>query len=331
MEYVEPVVEAQSLTKIYQRRQIALNNVTMTVPKGCVLGLLGPNGAGKTTFLRIVLGLQRPSSGTIKVFGQKMGPNNSSARRRIGYIPTHAEFPHGLTPLEYLDYCGKLFGLRGVIRKSRCAQMLRAVGLQDVAGIHMSGFSTGMAARLSVAASLINEPELLIWDEPTHGLDPEARRSMLELIKQLSNEKTLIVSSHNLSDIDEVCSHAAVLSRGHLLFHGDLADMKGTGGGSYVFELELDCDAKTTSRTAQALRDQKICESIDSQQRRLTVHLPEDQPNTLVLAQVFQSLSDLKVNVVDIRGMGQGTEAAFLDLVEKEESNGLVRLYRNAA
>jgi hypothetical protein len=115
------------------------------------------------------------------------------------------------------------------------------------------------------------------------------------------------------------------------LFYGDLADMKGNGGGCFAFELELDCDAKTTSRTAQALRDQKICESIESQQRRLTVHLPEDQPNTLVLAQVFQSLSDLKVNVVDIRGLGQGTEAAFLDLVEKEESNALVRVYRHAA
>jgi ABC-2 type transport system ATP-binding protein len=331
VEYVQPVVEAQALTKIYQRRQIALNNVSMTVTRGCVLGLLGPNGAGKTTFLRLILGLQRPSSGSIKVFGQRMGPNAAAARRRIGYIPTHPEFPAGLSPLEYLDYCGKLFGLRAPDRKPRCVSMLRAVGLQDVAGTSMTGFSNGMAARLAVAASLINEPELLIWDEPTHGLDPEARRSMLDLIKQLSNEKTLIVSSHNLSDIDEVCSHAAVLSRGHLVFFGDLADMKGTTGGCYAFDLELDCDIKTTSRTAQALRDQKICASVESQQRRLTVRLPEDQPNTLVLAQLFQSLSDLKVNVVDVRGLGQGTEAAFLDLVEKEESSGFVRIYRPAA
>lgn len=331
MEYVEPVVEAQALTKVYQRRQIALNNVTMKVARGTVLGLLGPNGAGKTTFLRIILGLQRPSSGTIKVFGQKMGTNSSVLRRRIGYIPTHSEFPQGLTPLEYLDYVGKLFGLQAPIRKPRSAQMLRAVGLQDVAGMVINGFSSGMTSRLSVAASLMNEPELLIWDEPTHGLDPEARRSMLELIKQLSSEKTLIVSSHNLSDIDEVCSHTAVLSRGQLLYFGELADMKSSGSGCFGFELELDCDAKSTARTAQTLRDQKICEAVESQQRRLTVRLPDDQPNTLVLAQVFQSLSDLKVNVVDVRGLGQGTEAAFLDLVEKEENNGLVRIYRHAA
>lgn len=331
VEYVEPVVEAQSLTKVYQRQQIALSNVTMTVTRGCVLGLLGPNGAGKTTFLRMVLGLQRPTSGKIKVFGQKMGPNAAKARRRMGYIPTHPEFPVGLTPLEYLDYCGKLFGLRAADRKSRAVQMIRAVGLQDVAGNSMRGFSDGMSARLAVAASLINEPELLIWDEPTHGLDPEARRSMLDLMKQLANDKTLIISSHNLSDVDEVCSHAAVLSRGHLAFFGDLSDMKGSSEGCYTFGLDLDCDNKTTSRTAQALRDQRICTSIDVQQRKLTVHLPEDQPNTLVLAQLFQSLSDLKVNVTDVRGLGQGTEAAFLDLVEKEESDGFVRLYRAAA
>src|SRR5437899_4609458 len=113
----------------------------------------------------------------------------------------------------------RLFGLPADMRKPRLASLIRAVDLLAVSGDPISGFSNGMTSRLAVAASLINEPDLLIWDEPTHGLDPEARRSMLELIKTLSREKTLIVSSHNLTDIDEVCNHTAVLTKGQLIYN----------------------------------------------------------------------------------------------------------------
>src|SRR6202022_1823566 len=201
----------------YQNRQIALNDVALRMEPGCVLGLLGPNGAGKTTLLRLVLGLHRPTAGWVKLFGKTMSPNAANLRCRVGYIPTNPQFPRGMTPITYLDYMARLFGLPAEVRKPRLASLIRAVDLRGCSGPPISGFSNGMTARLAVATSLINEPALLIWDEPTHGLAPEARRSMLELIKTLSAEKTLIVSSHNLSDIDEVCNHAAVLSRGQLI------------------------------------------------------------------------------------------------------------------
>src|SRR5437868_5910802 len=221
------VVETFKLTKIYQNRQIALNDVSLRIEPGCVLGLLGPNGAGKTTFLRLVLGLHRPTAGWVKVFGKRMTPNAADIRRRIGYIPTNPQFPQGMSPITYLDYMARLFGLPGDVRKPRLASLIRAVDLLAVSGEPIAGFSNGMTSRLAVAASLINEPDLLVWDEPTHGLDIEARRSMLELIKTLAREKTLIVSSHNLSDIDEVCNHAAVLHHGQLIFSGSLSDLKG--------------------------------------------------------------------------------------------------------
>ena len=110
-----------------------------------------------------------------------------------------------------------------------------------------------MTARLAVAASLINEPDLLVWDEPTHGLDPEARRSMLELIKTLSREKTLIVSSHNLSDIDEVCNHAAVLSHGQMIYCGSLQDLKGRMRRNH-FELDLEGEQKAITKAVQAIK-----------------------------------------------------------------------------
>src|SRR5205823_1303416 len=224
---VDLVVETQRLTKIYQNRNIALNDVNLRVEPGTVLGLLGPNGAGKTTFLRLCLGLHRKTAGWVKVFGRHMHPNAASLRRRIGYIPTNPQFPKGMTPISYLDYIGRLFGMPRDVRKPKLAMLIRAVDLLGHAGDSLAHFTPGLTARLAVAASLINEPDLLIWDEPTHGLDIEARRSMLELIKTLAAEKTMILSSHNLTDVDEVCNHAAVLNKGQLIFHGTLQDLKG--------------------------------------------------------------------------------------------------------
>jgi ABC-2 type transport system ATP-binding protein len=321
------VVETYKLTKIYQNRQIALNDITLRIEPGCVLGLLGPNGAGKTTFLRLVLGLHRPTAGWVKVFGKTMTPNAAHVRRRIGYIPTNPQFPRGLSPIRYLDYIACLFGLPADVRKPRLASLLRAVDLLAVSGDPVAGFSNGMTARLAVAASLINEPDLLVWDEPTHGLDIEARRSMLELVKTLSREKTLILSSHNLSDIDEVCNHAAVLSRGQLIYSGTLQDLKGRMRRDH-YELDLEGDQKAISKAAQAIKGLADFKMVAVRQRRLEVRLHEEAVNTSALANVFMILADNKVTLVSIRSVGQQTEQAFLHLVEKEASRGFTRAYQ---
>jgi ABC-2 type transport system ATP-binding protein len=321
------VVESYKLTKIYQNRQIALNDVSLRIEPGCVLGLLGPNGAGKTTLLRLILGLHRPTAGWVKVFGKIMSPNAAAVRRKIGYIPTNPQFPRGMTPITYLDYMARLFGLPIEVRKSRLASLIRAVDLLSVSGDAIAAFSNGMTARLAVATSLINEPDLLIWDEPTHGLDPEARRSMLELIKTLAREKTLIVSSHNLSDIDEVCNHAAVLSRGHLIYYGSLQDLKGRMRRNH-YELDLEGDQKAIAKAAGAIKGFAEFKAVTVRQRRLELRMADDVNNTSALANVFMTLADNKVTLVSIRSVGQQTEQAFLDLVEKEESRGFARAYQ---
>src|SRR5436305_12050491 len=266
------VVETFKLTKIYQNRQIALNDVTLRIEPGCVLGLLGANGAGKTTFLRLVIGLHHPTAGWAKVFGKTMTPNAAGLRRPIGYIPTNPQFPRGMTPITYLDYMARLFGLPADVRKPRLASLIRAVDLLAASGDPIAGFSNGMTARLAVATSLINEPDLLIWDEPTHGLDIEARRSMLELIKRLASEKTLIISSHNLSDVDEVCNHACVLNKGQMIFHGSLQDLKGRIRKNH-YELDLDGEEKAITKTVQAVRAMKDVTHAVLRHRRLEVKL----------------------------------------------------------
>jgi ABC-2 type transport system ATP-binding protein len=324
------VVETFKLTKIYQNRQIALNDVTLRMEPGCVLGLLGANGAGKTTLLRLIIGLHRPTAGWVKVFGRTMGPNAADLRRRIGYIPTNPQFPRGMTPITYLDYMARLFGLPADVRKPRLASLIRAVDLLGASGDPISAFSTGMTARLAVAASLINEPDLLVWDEPTHGLDPEARRGLLELIKTLSREKTLVISSHNLSDIDEVCNHTAVLSHGQLIYCGSLQDLKGRMCRNH-FELDLEGDQKAISKAIQAIRGMNDFKVVNLRHRRLELYLHDEADNTTALAGVMKSLADSKVALVSIRSVGQQTEQAYLDLVEKEESRGFARIYQGDA
>ena len=325
----EFVVETAHLTKIYVNRHIALNDVSLAIEPGCVLGLLGPNGAGKTTFLRLVLGLHRPTAGGVKVFGRAMSANSANLRRRIGYIPTNPQFPRGMTPIVYLDYMGRLFGLPLNVRKPRLAALIRAVDLLSHAGSDIAQFSAGMTARLAVAASLINEPDLLIWDEPTHGLDIEARRSMLELIKTLAHEKTLIICSHNLSDVDEVCNHAAVLSQGQLIFQGSLQDLKGRIRKNH-YELDLEGDQKSISKTVQQIKAFNDVKQVILRQRRMEIVLNEESLNTGVMAKVFSVLNENKIALVSVRSVGQQTEQAYLDLVEKEESRGFTRLYAPA-
>jgi len=326
----ELVVETQHLTKIYQNRQIALNDATLTVAPGCVLGLLGPNGAGKTTFLRLILGLHRPTAGWAKVFGRVMTPNAADLRRRIGYIPTNPQFPKGMTPITYLDYIARLFGLPADVRKPKLATLIRAVDLLPHSGDSIAHFSAGMTARLAVAASLLNDPDLLIWDEPTHGLDIEARRSMLELIKTLAAEKTLILSSHNLTDVDEVCNHAAVLNKGQLIFTGTLQDLKGRIRRNH-YELDIDGEQKAITKCVAALRNLADFKQVLLRQRRLEIKLTDEVPNAALLAQLFGLLGENKVTVISVRTLGMQTEQAYLDLVEREESRGFARLYKDEA
>ena len=153
---------------------------------------------------------------------------------------------------------------------------------------------------------------------------------MLDLIKTLSREKTLLVSSHNLSDIDEVCNHAAVLSRGQLIYCGSLQDLKGRMRRNH-YELDLEGEPKAISKATQAIKGLADFTSVNIRQRRLELRLSEEATNTSALANVFMTLADNKVTLVSIRSVGQQTEQAFLDLVEKEEARGFSRAYQNPA
>jgi ABC-2 type transport system ATP-binding protein len=206
---------------IFQKRRLALDDLTLAVQRGEVFGYLGPNGSGKTTTLKLLTGLLYPDAGEAFVFGSPLGER--SWRYRVGYLPENPFLYDYLTPAEYLDYAGRLFGLPPATRRERSRALLDRVGLARSAHVPMRRFSKGMLQRAGIAQALVNDPELVILDEPMSGLDPIGRRLVRELIVGLKREgKTVLFSTHILSDAETLCDRVAVLRAGRLLDVGPL-------------------------------------------------------------------------------------------------------------
>jgi ABC-type multidrug transport system ATPase subunit len=215
-------IEIQSLTKVYNRNTRALDGIDLKIPNG-MFGLLGPNGAGKTTLMRILAGILRPTSGTIQT-GQIDGTTDAgrqAIKEILGYLPQELGLYPDLTAREFLDYIGILKGLNERrARARRVDELLEVVALSDVAKRKLKTFSGGMKRRVGIAQALLNDPQLLIVDEPTAGLDPEERIRFRNLLSDLGGDRTVILSTHIVEDIAQTCRNLAILSQGKVLFQG---------------------------------------------------------------------------------------------------------------
>lgn len=223
-------IETTNLTKDYavgfwrkQPRRV-LHGLNLKVESGEVFGLLGPNGAGKSTTLKLLLRLIFPTAGTARILGRPL--DDMSMHARIGFLPENPYFYDHLTPAEFLNYVGALFGLPEVERHRRAAMLLARVGLTESKDIPLRKFSKGMIQRLGIAQALINDPELIILDEPMSGLDPIGRREVRDIILGLREEgKTVLFSTHILSDAESLCDRVAILDRGQLQGCGELREI----------------------------------------------------------------------------------------------------------
>ena len=209
---------------IFQKRKPVLHGLTFEVERGEVFGYLGPNGSGKTTTLKILNGLLFPDSGEVRVLGRAL--SDRSWRFKAGYLPEHPYLYDYLTAREYLDYVGRLFNLAPPARRERTRALLALVGLEQSADIALRRFSKGMVQRAGLAQALVNDPELVILDEPMSGLDPIGRRLVRNIILDLKRAgKTILFSTHILSDAETLCDRVGVLRAGKLIDVGRLADI----------------------------------------------------------------------------------------------------------
>ncbi len=230
MSMTDFVIETESLSKVYKigfwgRPHCALSNLNMKVPKGSIFGFLGANGAGKTTAIKLLLGLQNPTNGSLKIFGQRI--DQSDTKAKVGYLPERPILHADLTGNEFLNFHRNLYGrhLRSGGLKSN-KELLDLVGVPEVGNRLLREFSKGMLQRVGIAQALVNSPELVILDEPMSGLDPVGRRDVRNLINALRGEgKTIFFSSHILSDVESICDEIVFLEKGELKAQGTLQEI----------------------------------------------------------------------------------------------------------
>lgn len=223
------VIKAEGLAKIFRdfwHRPVvsAVKSVNFEVHAGEIFGLLGPNGSGKSTTLRMILGLLKPSAGTLRVFGKE--PQDIKSKAKIGYLPEESCLYPFLTAREILMFYGSLFNLDSSALKIRVKQLLEMTGLHHAAARRVGEFSKGMLRRIGLAQALINDPDLIILDEPTSGLDPVGCHQVKDLILTLARRgKTVLVSSHLLADVESVCQRVIIMNNGNIIVEGRLNEL----------------------------------------------------------------------------------------------------------
>lgn len=222
-------VEIQNITKTFpvhlrRRRVVAVKNLSLSVETGGIYGLLGPNGSGKSTTLKILLGLVTPDSGSARLFGRDC--RDYQSRREVGFLPENPYFYKFLTAAETLRFYGKVCGIPRRELDRRIPELLELAGLSEAADRRVGGFSKGMLQRIGLAQALIQDPSLLVLDEPTAGVDPAGSHQIRDLILDLKKRgKTILLTSHLLEQVQEICDRVGIMARGEMVREGPLGDL----------------------------------------------------------------------------------------------------------
>lgn len=279
------VVRTIGLTKVFRdfwlrEKVAAVRELDLDIRSGEIYGLLGPNGSGKSTTLKIILSLLYPTSGRVTVFGKS--PSDVRTKARIGFLPEESYLYPFLDANETLDYYGRLFGQPRKERKRRIGMLLDMVGLTGSAYRRIGEYSKGMQRRIGMAQALINDPDLLILDEPTSGMDPLASRQFKDLISELSRRgKTIILSSHLLADTEDLCDRVGILFAGRLRSEGTLEDLLSRASLTQIVTERLDEDVIAAVRRVLGQADKRI----------ISVESPKDKLEALFLRIVRQAQS----------------------------------------
>lgn len=232
-------IKIENLNKVYRGGSYAVNNLNLEIPNG-MFGLLGPNGAGKSTLMRILVTLMKPSSGRVLVNDLDLAKNRREIRSMLGYLPQDFSFFSSLKTYEFLDYAARLSGMKNsAARRTAVDQMLEEVGLFEARDRNANKLSGGMKRRLGIAQALINDPKIIIVDEPTTGLDPEERIRFRNLLSKISAQDVIIIlSTHIVGDISSTCDNMALLNTGKLAFSGSPEELIKEAEGN-VWQIEV--------------------------------------------------------------------------------------------
>ena len=303
-----------NLVKYYNNFQ-AVAGINLHVPKGDLFGFVGPNGAGKTTTIRMVCGLLRPTSGNIWINGISQFGNMALVKRQIGYVPDFFGVYDNLKVSEYMEFYGSLYGISYRETKSLTSGLLELVNLSDKLSENVDTLSRGMKQRLCVARALLHNPELLILDEPSSGLDPRARLEMKELLLNLrSMGKTIIISSHILSELSEMCNSIGIMNHGRIVAAGTIDDILGRGRNNTRIMINVRDNVETAAEKAREFQEISLVSVMEHQ---LVISSNDDEAVNRYLVQVMNS----GVVVTGFTKEENSLESLFMQLTGDREKN----------
>ncbi|OGS27425.1 MAG: hypothetical protein A2297_05830 [Elusimicrobia bacterium RIFOXYB2_FULL_48_7] len=232
------MIQLENLTKYYGETH-AVDSVSFEIPLGQIVGFLGPNGAGKTTTMRMLTGYLTPTSGTAKVLGLDIIENSLEVRKKIGYLPEMNPVYDDMTIPEYLEFVAEIRNIEKEKVTARIKEVVALCGLKDVIQKNIGELSRGYKQRVGFAAAIFHNPEVLILDEPTSGLDPNQARDVRELIKELKKEKTVILSTHILSEVQAICDRVLIINKGRIVADGTTKELASMVQGKELVHLEI--------------------------------------------------------------------------------------------
>jgi ABC-2 type transport system ATP-binding protein len=296
-------IETSKLTHHYSANETAVDNVALIVPDGSIYGFLGPNGAGKTTTLRLILGLIKKQSGTISIFGKSFNENRLDILRNIGSLIESPSLYGHLTAYENLLILQKIYQCP----IERIDEVLLLVGLAGTGKKRAGKFSLGMKQRLSIAMALLNNPKLLVLDEPTNGLDPQGILEMRELLKQLNREKgiTIIISSHLLAEIEKIATHVGIINHGKLIFQGTMSELN----NKQIESSSIIIDTNDNTRAMDVIN--RFASSAKVQSNKIVLPLLSKN----VVAEMNKALIQQQFDVYELSIVKNDLESIFFNLV----------------
>lgn len=300
-------VVVHHLSKQYGQ-QMAVNDISFSVVPGEIVGFLGPNGAGKSTTLKIISGFIPPSAGTVVVAGYSVHDDPQHVRQRIGYLPEHNPLYLDMYVHEFLRFIGNLYGLRGGSLTKRVAEMIDLCGLTLEQNKRMESLSKGYRQRVGLAQALIHQPDVLVLDEPTTGLDPNQIVEIRQLIREVSKEKTVIFSTHIMQEVQALCSRVLVINKGVLVADEKLADLMASGRTrtAYVVEFEKSIDKAELMLSGV----EEVVEINPRTFRMISAEGVDVRPA------VFRMAADRQLSLLGLRQEENSLEAVFKELTQ---------------
>ncbi|MFN7802932.1 MAG: ABC transporter ATP-binding protein [Planctomycetaceae bacterium] len=316
-----PVLEIENLTKKYGEFT-ALDSMTLSVDRGQILGLIGPNGAGKTTTIKILVGLQRPTSGRATIAGADCVRDAKRIKNLVGYMPDKFGSYENMRVREYLDFFGAAFGISRRTRNKRIDEVMETTGTTYMKDRFVDSLSHGMGQRVGIARTLIHDPEVIILDEPANGLDPQARIEMRELLLRLAAMgKTLLVTSHILPELARICNRAAIMTHGKLRAYGTVEEIGRQVSQQRLIEVQLD-NAAQVEAAAAAIRKgldagAEVTPAPNESRVRFRTAKPESELGVLLAALVGAGLK-----VTQFREVQTDLEDAFMTFARPNQPVG---------